>query len=102
MSLRFISVLLVFLLAGCATTSKETVAVTQVTPETVPEPIPSSTATVDDHLFIPATSPFESVNISYDRAIYPFLSWNTDSIILYFILTLIAGFLFKPMIGVNI
>jgi len=52
--------------------------------------------------FIPQTSPFESVSISYKRATYPIFAWNTDSIILYFILTLILGFLFKPMIGVNI
>ena len=57
MSFRFISALLIFVLAGCATTGKETAEITQPTPEIVPEPVPSSTATVDDHLFIPPTSP---------------------------------------------
>ena len=56
MSLRFISVVLIFLLAGCATTGKGTAQITQATPETVPEPVPSSTATVDEHLFIPQSS----------------------------------------------
>ena len=56
MSLRFISVVLIFLLAGCATTGKGTAQITQATPETVPKPVPSSTATVDEHLFIPASS----------------------------------------------
>ena len=56
MSLRFISALLIFLLAGCATTGQGTAEVAQATPEAVPEPVPSSTATVDEHLFIPASS----------------------------------------------
>ncbi|MEE8340136.1 MAG: LysM peptidoglycan-binding domain-containing protein [Xanthomonadales bacterium] len=57
MSLRFISALLIFLLAGCATTGKGTTEITQATPQAVPEPIKSSTVTVDEHLFIPAPSP---------------------------------------------
>ena len=57
MSLRFVSALLIFLLAGCATTGKGTVEVMQAAPEAVPVvPVPSSTATVDDHLFIPPSS----------------------------------------------
>ena len=52
--------------------------------------------------FIPKTSPFEAVSINYDRAAYPFFVWNIDPIVLYFILTLIFGFLFKPIIKVNI
>jgi len=49
--------LLIFVLAGCATTGKETAEITQPTPEIVAEPVPSSTATVDEHLFIPPSSP---------------------------------------------
>ena len=56
MFLRFISALLILLLAGCATTGKGTVEVTQAAPEAMPEPVPSSTPTVDEHLFIPPSS----------------------------------------------
>jgi len=55
-SLRFISVLLIFLLAGCATTGKGTSEIAQTTPQTDPEPVPSSTATIDEHLFVPPSS----------------------------------------------
>jgi membrane-bound lytic murein transglycosylase D len=50
-----ISALLLFLLAGCATTGTGTVDTAQVTPEPAAEaePIPSSTATIDEHLFVP-------------------------------------------------
>jgi hypothetical protein len=51
--------------------------------------------------FIPGTSPFKTLSINYDRATYPFLAWNMDPIVLYFILTLILGLAFKPMISVN-
>jgi membrane-bound lytic murein transglycosylase D len=54
--LRLVSALLILLLAGCATTGKGTAEITQATPEAAPEPVPSSTATVDEHLFIPASS----------------------------------------------
>ena len=57
MFLRFISALLIFLLAACATTGKGTAEPAQAGPETALEPVPSSTATVDEHLFIPASSP---------------------------------------------
>ncbi len=56
MSLRFISASLIFLLAGCATTGKGPAEITQTTPEAVPEQVPSSTVTIDEHLFIPALS----------------------------------------------
>jgi hypothetical protein len=52
--------------------------------------------------FISQTSPFEALTVHYERASYPFLAWNTDPIVLYFILTLIFGFIFKPMIKVYI
>jgi membrane-bound lytic murein transglycosylase D len=53
--LRLISVLLLFLLAGCATTGTGTAEPAPVTPEPVieAEPIRSSTATIDEHLFVP-------------------------------------------------
>jgi hypothetical protein len=52
--------------------------------------------------FIPKTSTFKSVIVNYERAAYPFIAWDTDPIILYFILTLILGLLFKPMLRVYI
>jgi membrane-bound lytic murein transglycosylase D len=54
-SLRMISALLLFLLAGCATTGTGTVDTAQVTPEPAveAEPVPSSTVTIDEHLFVP-------------------------------------------------
>lgn len=52
--------------------------------------------------FIPEISPLKSVSIGCDRATYSFLFWNMDPIILYFILTLILGLVFKPMLKVNI
>ncbi len=52
--------------------------------------------------FISKTSPFKSITVSYERASYPFLAWHTDPIILYFILTLVLGLVFKPMIRVSI
>ena len=52
--------------------------------------------------FIPQESSFESVRVNYKRAGYSFLVWETDSIVLYFILTLIFGFVFKPIFRVNI
>ena len=51
--------------------------------------------------FIPAESPFESIRVQYERAHYPFLFWNMDVIILYFVLTLILGFVFKPFLKVT-
>jgi hypothetical protein len=52
--------------------------------------------------FIPETSPFKAVSVTYARATYSFLGWHIDSIILYFILTLLFGFAFKPILKVNI
>ena len=55
MLLRLISVLLLFLLAACATTGTGTAEPAPITPEPVieAEPIRSSTATIDEHLFVP-------------------------------------------------
>ena len=52
--------------------------------------------------FISETSPFEALSINYHRAAYPFLFWNMDPIVLYFVLTLILGLVVKPIIKVNI
>ena len=52
--------------------------------------------------FISETSPFKAVTVSYRPATYPFLAWRVDPVVLYFILTLILGFLFKPIVKVNI
>lgn len=52
--------------------------------------------------FIPASSPFRSVFVSYDRKMYPLILWPTDVIIFYFVLILIFGYTLKPVIRVNI
>lgn len=52
--------------------------------------------------FISEQSPFEAVMINYERARFPFLFWNADPVILYFVLTMIMAFLFKPIIKVTI
>jgi membrane-bound lytic murein transglycosylase D len=57
--LRLISALLFLSLAGCATTGTGTVETVQTAPEPIvePETIPSSTATIDEHLFVPDPEP---------------------------------------------
>ncbi len=62
MSLRFILALLVFTLAGCATTGQGTAETTQIPSPPAPDPVPSSTATVDEHLFIPEILPAPAVS----------------------------------------
>ena len=60
MLLRVISALMLMLfLAGCASTGKGTVDTAQIDPEPAVEadPIPSSTATIDEHLFVPDPTP---------------------------------------------
>ena len=52
--------------------------------------------------FITETSLFETVSVNYKRAAYPFLAWNIDPIVLYFILTLLFGFAFRCVIKVDI
>ena len=52
--------------------------------------------------FIPDSSPFEAVSVTYEHATYPFLLWNTDPITMYFLWTLIFGLVFKPIIKVTI
>lgn len=58
--------------------------------------------TTNAEAFIPDSSPFKSVLVSYQRQSFPLLWWNTDPIILYFVLVLIFSFLLKPIVKVNI
>ena len=57
MSLRLAAVLLVLLLAGCATTGSGTSTVSQAPPESTNEssPTPRTAATIDEHLYVPRT-----------------------------------------------
>ncbi len=50
---------------------------------------------------IPGSSPYKAITVEYRRATYPFIIWNTDPIVLYFILTLILGLVLKPFIKVD-
>lgn len=52
---RLISMLMMLFLAGCATTGTEISETAPVTPEPVveAEPVPSSAATIDEHLYVP-------------------------------------------------
>ena len=52
--------------------------------------------------FISNSSPFDAVSVYYNRAVYPFLGWNIDPILLFFILTLIFGLALKPILRVDI
>ena len=62
MLLRLMSALLLLVLAGCATTGTGTTDDAQLTPEPAVEPItvPSSTATIDEHLFEPPADPVQT------------------------------------------
>ena len=59
MLLRFTLPLLLLFLAGCATTGNGTGQTDQTAPEPVEPPaqVPSSTATIDEHLYIPKLEP---------------------------------------------
>ena len=52
-SLRIIFLSLFFALSGCATTGTNETVQAIPEPVVIPEPIPSSVATVDEHLFVP-------------------------------------------------
>lgn len=52
--------------------------------------------------FIPGKSPFRTFSVQYMRSTYPFLCWDMDPIVLYFVLTLILAFLFKPFFKIVI
>ena len=52
--------------------------------------------------FIPEASPFKAVSVGYQKALYPFLFWSTDPVILYFIWTLIFSLVFKRFLKVTL
>ena len=80
MLLRLTSALLLLFLAGCATTATETSNTVQTTPEPViqPEPILSSTATIDEHLFVPEAepTPLEAVDVHVHDSVWERLVHN--------------------------
>ncbi|GAK54932.1 hypothetical protein U27_01763 [Candidatus Vecturithrix granuli] len=52
--------------------------------------------------YLPADTPVTEISTEYARAGYPFLFWQVDAIILFFILTLIFGFALKGVFRVNL
>lgn len=52
--------------------------------------------------FLPHDSPITSISIDYRRAAYRFLFWQTDPLIIYFILTFILALIIKPVFKVVI
>lgn len=50
--------------------------------------------------FLPADSQFESISIEYPRQQYTFLWWDTDSLVVYFVLVLVFALAFKPLFRV--
>jgi len=77
--LRFISALMLLFLAACATTATEPVDTAPAEPEPVVEmePVPSSTATIDEHLYVPDPEPVvaEAVPVydsTWERLIHQF------------------------------
>lgn len=52
--------------------------------------------------FLPDDSPITFVSVDYKRAAYRFLFWETDPLIIYFILTLISALIIKPVFKVVI
>ena len=52
--------------------------------------------------FIPSGDPLKKVSVDYDRARYSFLGIEIDSIVLYFVLTMIFALAIKPILKVAI
>ena len=52
--------------------------------------------------YLPAETPVIDISTEYARASYPFLFWQVDAIVLFFILTLVFGFALKGVFRVNI
>ena len=52
--------------------------------------------------FLSSSGPIRAVYVSTERASYPFLWWRVDPVVFYFILTLIFGLFFKPLLKVQI
>jgi membrane-bound lytic murein transglycosylase D len=80
--LRLIPAMLLLGLAGCATTGTGGADAEPAIPEpeVAPEPIPSSTATIDEHLFIPEVeaSPVESTDTHVHDSVWERLVHNFD------------------------
>jgi len=51
---------------------------------------------------IPSSSPIKSLRVAYSPAEYPFFNWALSPIVYYFILTIIFGFMLKPVLKVSI
>jgi hypothetical protein len=52
--------------------------------------------------YLPDDKPVIAISTDYQRAMYPFLFWRVDAIILFFIVTLIFGFALKDVFRVKI
>jgi len=52
--------------------------------------------------FLPSSCFVDNISIRYNRATYPFLFWDFDPLIIYFIITLFFAFMLKPFFGVTI
>ena len=52
--------------------------------------------------FLPGESIFSCITLTYERADYPFLFWDLDPLILYFVFTLFFALLLKPVFKVTI
>jgi membrane-bound lytic murein transglycosylase D len=63
--LRVLSALMILSLVGCATTGTGTneTALASAEPTVVPEPVPSSVPTVDEHLFVPKPATTEVIEV---------------------------------------
>ncbi|MCP4682532.1 MAG: hypothetical protein GY864_09385 [Desulfobacterales bacterium] len=90
---------------GQGLTSNKDVAVIARSGQLSPDVIKGSSWDILIHNaegFLSSTSPFKRISISYERAEYPFLWWQMDALVLYFLLTLVFALIFKPIIKVNI
>jgi hypothetical protein len=52
--------------------------------------------------FLPDDTWIRSITVGYDRARYPFLFWSFDSIVLYFLFTLLFSFALKGLFKVTL
>jgi hypothetical protein len=52
--------------------------------------------------FLPDDAWIRSITVEYDRARYPFLLWSFDSIVLYFLFTLLFSFALKGLFKVTL
>ncbi len=52
--------------------------------------------------FLPGASPVSMISVDYHRAAYPFLWWEMDALVLFFVLTLLFALVLKPFFKVAI